>query len=177
VGRDKHLEGTLKTCGQLGFTNDEGDPCGYRIGNKDYTAKRPCPHHRKNRTKARVFQMKGAIAAKMRGVLPATFPVPPLSNMNDVKSFTRDLLNWVLKKPIERWRAAEARGLLGLFVSIEQVEATNRLADAVLTAQHGGLSLTYLNQFLETGGGKPLPSRVRTRIAPSNDDHDQEGSA
>jgi hypothetical protein len=153
-------EDALAKCGDFGNLTKAGSPCGFSIPE----GKTICAYHSRTPAERHDLAMKGALNASLKQTLPDDFEMGALQTADDVKTFVRTMLQWVLKKPIERWRAAEARGLLGLFVQIEQVQATQRLADAVLTSTHGGQSLVFLNQFMEGApdGRRKIPSRVKT---------------
>jgi len=148
----------LPKCGDFGHLKKDGTACGFVLPE----GKTICAYHSRDAEGRRTLAMKGALNASLKQVVPEDFEIGPLQTADDVKAFVRSMLHWVLKKPIERWRAAEARGLLSLFVQIEQVQATQRLADAVLTAQHGGQSLIFLNQFRDGSpdGRRKIPLKA-----------------
>lgn len=147
----------MPKCGDFGHLKKNGAPCGFSIPE----GKTICAFHGRTPAERHDLAMKGALSASLKQTLPDEFEIGELQTPDDVKAFVRKMLHWVLKKPIERWRAAEARGLLSVFVQIDQVQATQRLADAVLTAQHGGQSLVFMNQFLESpaDGRRKIPAR------------------
>ena len=149
----------MPKCGDLGFLTKAGRPCGQSISETS----KGCTFHTSTPAERHDIAMKGALSASLKQTLPEEFEIGDLRTPDDVKAFVRKMLHWVLKKPIERWRAAEARGLLSVFVQIDQAQATQRLADAVLTAQHGGQSLVFLNQYLDGSmeGRRKLPGRVK----------------
>lgn len=149
----------MPKCGDFGHLKKNGAPCGFSIPE----GKTICAFHGRTPAERHDLAMKGALSASLKQTLPDEFEIGELQTPDDVKAFVRKMLHWVLKKPIERWRAAEARGLLSVFVQIDQVQATQRLADAVLTAQHGGQSLVFMNQFLESpaDGRRKIPARVK----------------
>jgi hypothetical protein len=149
----------LPKCGDFGHLKKDGSPCGFSIPE----GRTICAYHSRNADERKALAMKGAASASLKHTLPEDFEIGELQTTEELKAFIRKMLEWVLKKPIERWRAGEARGLLSLIVQIDQVQATQKLADAVLTAQHGGQSLVFLNQFLEGGSEsrRKLPSKVK----------------
>lgn len=149
----------MATCGDFGHLKKDGTPCGFSIPE----GKTICAFHSRDAEGRRALAMKGALSSSLKQTLPADFEIGELTTTDELKAFIKRMLEWVLKKPIERWRAAEARGLLSLVVQIDQVTATQKLADAVLTAQHGGQSLVFLNQFLDGSpdGRRKIPSRVK----------------
>jgi hypothetical protein len=107
--------------------------------------------------------MRGALNASLKQVLPEDFELGDLSTIEDMKAFLRKMIPHVLQKPIERWRSAEARGWFGHLVELDRNRVQEKLADAVLTAQHGGQSLVFLNQFLDGSmeGRRKIPARVK----------------
>ena len=149
----------MPKCGDFGHLKKDGSPCGFSIPE----GKTICAYHSRDTEGRRTLAMKGALNASLKQTLPEDFEIGELQTTEDLKAFIKKMLEWVLKKPIERWRAGEARGLLSLIVQIDQVQATQKLADAVLTAQHGGQSLVFLNQFLDGSpdGRRKIPPRVK----------------
>ena len=107
--------------------------------------------------------MKGALNASLKHVLPDDFEIGVLMTTDDMKAFLKKMIPHVLKHPIERWRSAEARGWFGHLVELDRNRVQEKLADAVLAAQHGGQSLVFLNQFLESPveGRRKIPARVK----------------
>jgi hypothetical protein len=85
------------------------------------------------------------LSASLKQSLPEEFEIGELQSPDEVKALLVRMMRHVLKKPIERWRSVEARGYLSLFVEMGKIEKLDKLADAVLTAQHGGQSLVFLN--------------------------------
>ncbi len=149
----------MPKCGEFGHLKKDGTPCGFSIPE----GKTICAYHSRTPAERHTLAMKGALNASLKQVLPEDVEIGDLNTAEELKAFIKTMLVWVLKKPIERWRAAEARGWVSLRVQIDQAEATQKLADAVLTAQHGGQSLVFLNQFLEGGpeSRRKIPSRVK----------------
>ncbi len=154
----------MATCGEKGFRRKDGAPCGQSIS----PTAAGCKFHLATPAERHDIAMKGALSASLKQALPEELEIGALDTIDDVKRFLRSMVQWVLKRPIDRWRMAEARGLLSLYVQIEQVQATQRLADAVLTSTHGGQSLVFLNQFLEGGADtrRKLPGRIK--VLPEN---------
>ena len=149
----------MPKCGDFGHLTKAGTPCGFSIPE----GKTICAYHSRTPAERHDLAMKGALNASLKQVLPDEIDIGELNTPDDLKVFIKKMVVWVLKKPIERWRTAEARGWLSLRNEIDKTEATNRLADAVLTAQHGGQSLIFLQQFLDgtADGRRKLPSRVK----------------
>lgn len=149
----------MQKCGDFGHVKKDGSPCGFRIPH----GKTICAYHSRTPAERRDLAMKGVFNARLKQVLPENFEIGALETTADLKSFIKKMVVHVLKKPIEKWRAAEARGWFALRIEVDKVEANNKLADAVLTAQHGGQSLVFLNQFLEGGAEsrRKLPGKVK----------------
>jgi hypothetical protein len=122
-----------------------------------------CKFHTSTPEELHDIAMRGALGASLKQVLPEDFELGDLSTIEDMKAFLRKMIPHVLQKPIERWRSAEARGWFGHLVELDRNRVQEKLADAVLTAQHGGQSLVFLNQFLDGSmeGRRKIPARVK----------------
>lgn len=157
----------MPICGDRGFLTKSGKPCGQSISEES----KGCVFHTSTPEERKAIAMKGAFNASLKNVLPSDFDIGTLETPEDMKAFLKRILPHVLKQPIEKWRSQEARGWFGFLVELDRNRVTEKLADAVLTAQHGGQSLIFLNQFLEgSADGRrklpprftPLPERVET---------------
>ncbi len=144
-------------CGDFGHLKKDGTPCGFSIPEGQTI----CAYHSRDHEGRRALAMKGALNASLKQMLPEEFEIGELVTTEDMKAFLKKMIPYVLKKPIEKWRSAEARGWFGHLVELDRNRVQEKLADAVLMAQHGGQSLIFLNQFLEGGteGRKKLPPR------------------
>ncbi len=149
----------MQLCGERGFTNAKGEPCGYRIG----AGARGCPHHKGDGTEAREFQRKGALMSKMRYALPPDYEIPDLDSPDGMKQALQLHMELALKKNIERWRVSEFRGALGLRVQIEAVKAQQQTNDMLMRLEHGGLATGMMlraQEGIENGPRRPVPGKV-----------------
>ena len=160
----------MPKCGDHGFLTKAGKPCGQSISPEA----RGCVFHLATPEERKAIALKGAFNASLKNVLPEDFEIGTLETPEDMKAFLKRIIPFVLKMPIEKWRSQEARGWFSFLVELDRNRVTEKLADAVLTAQHGGQSLVFLNQFLEGGpdSKRRLPSR-RVHVVPA----DSEGAA
>jgi hypothetical protein len=150
----------LPKCGEVaGFLTKHGKPCGQSINPES----KGCKFHLSTPAERHDIAMKGALNASLKHVLPDDFDIGELVTIEDMKAFLKKMIPHVLKHPIERWRSAEARGWFGHLVELDRNRVQEKLADAVLTAQHGGQSLVFLNQFLDGSleSRRKIPSRVK----------------
>ena len=149
----------MPKCGDFGHLKKDGQPCGFIIPE----GARICAFHSRTPQQRRELALKGSFNASLKAALPDDFEIGELSTPEDMKAFLRKMLPHVLKKPMERWRSAEARGWFGFLVELDRNRVQEKLADAVLAVQHGGQSLILLQQFLDGAADsrRKLPSRVK----------------
>ena len=151
----------MKLCGELGFKNQHGEPCGYRIADK---ARKGCPHHNGDPPGARPFQIKGGIASKMRHALAEDFPLPELTTLDGLEEAGRQLYRLSLTHNLERWRLTEARGALDSLTRLAQVRQQAEYLDLALKTERGGDAAAFLMMLLRDGQAegarRPVPGRA-----------------
>ena len=157
----------MPKCGELGFVAKSGKPCGQSISETS----KGCKFHTSTPAERHDIAMKGALSASLKQTLPEEFDVGELSTIEDMKAFLKKMIPYVLKKPIERWRSAEARGWFGHMVELDRNRVQEKLADAVLAAQHGGQSLIFMNQFFEDPPESRRKIPLRVKAIPQESEH------
>lgn len=151
--------GDAMKCGDKGYTNGNGHPCGQNIAP---TAK-GCLWHSRTPEERVQLATKGALASKMRKALPADYDLPALNTLDDVEAFLPRLVRMALTENLDPWRLREACKALGLKVEIEQVRATKQQAEAIAALQYGKPAVAIVNQYL---GAQPS---ARRRLIPGLD--------
>lgn len=149
-------------CGDRGYTNEQGKPCGQQIAR---TAK-ACIFHmpgEAGQRRAKLTQQKGALAAKMRQALPATYQVAPFNSVESIIEWAHEMAGKVLKENVDTRRTAEARGFAQLALAAIAARTNQQLVEALLRLEHGGAAFALLARLQDgiTGGRpRPLPGRV-----------------
>lgn len=157
-------------CGDRGFTNATGQPCGQVIGAKSAG----CIFHDPARAgEAKKAQAKGALASRMRFTLPKTYQVPEFATRESIVRWAEDMAGRVLRGELDPKLSAEARGHAQLALQARTAEAQKKLVEALLRVEHGGaamLLLTKLQDGLADGRRRPLPGRVVSLPTPPDGD-------
>jgi hypothetical protein len=164
----------LRLCGELGFTNADGQPCGYRIGPKA----KACPHHGGDPSAARKFQLKGAAASQATKALPVQTDVPVFESPEAVAGWCREMAKTALTRPrVDLKRLAEARQFGGLALTALQLRTQQQLVVALSRLEHGQTAVILLEQMqraVTTGRLRPLPGR---RLLEEKDESDEHGES
>jgi hypothetical protein len=157
-------------CGELGYVNGAGRPCGQEISSK---AKGCIFHDPAKRDRAKAAQIRGAHASRMQRYLPASSAPPEFLSTASIVAWAEQTAQRVLTGALDPRAAGEARQLAALTISARQADAQAALVDALLKLEHGGAAmmlLTRLQDGLSDGKRRPLPSaRVVPMTPPSGD--------
>lgn len=146
-------------CGDRGFKNAIGEPCGQNIS----PHARACLWHTRDAGARRLLAAKGAIASRLKRALPSSYQIPELVTIESIIAFARELIRLALTEDVDLRRVSEARGGLALMVSAFSVREQGRLVDALLRLEHGGVAFAFLTRLqdgLAEGRRRPLPGRV-----------------
>jgi hypothetical protein len=145
-------------CGDLGYVNHAGRPCGQVIGR----GVGGCIHHDPRRPgAAHAAQVKGAIASRMRRAMAASTPEPPFDTIESIVAWAQRLARAALVEDVDPRRLAEARGFAQLALSALSARTQQQLVDALLALEHGGAAMLLLSR-LTNGEGRPKPLPGRT---------------
>jgi hypothetical protein len=156
-------------CGERGYTNADGQPCGQPIN-----AKAPgCIHHDPAQSeRAQAVRYRGAAASRMRRFMPASAPPPEFSSTASIVTWAQETARQVLTGALDPRAAGEARQLAALTISARQADAQAQLVEALLSLEHGGAAVALLAQFTKAqvdGKPRPLPGRVLPMRPPEGD--------
>jgi hypothetical protein len=166
-------------CGEKGWTTAAGTPCQQNIGKGAVG----CLWHSKNEVGRAALAMKGGIASRMKRALPATYEIHPFENREDVIRFANTMATLALKHDVDTRRIDCALRAAGLALQAFAQAVNERLVDALLQVEHGGVALTlYRNLTAVTSSTlrRPLPPRRVTGPDPDVLDHadgDEDASA
>lgn len=143
-------------CGDLGFTNAAGAPCGQNIA-ADATG---CLWHSRTAEERSLLATKGAIASKMKKALPADYAMRPFDSRDSVIQFAQDLAYRVLTQDVDPRRIDTALRAAQVALSGFAAATQEKLVDALLRIEHGGAAmmlLTRLQEGLTERRTRPLP--------------------
>lgn len=153
-------------CGELGFTNADGAPCGQNVA----AGAKSCLWHDespKGRRRADLERKRGGISSRAKSALPASYLVKPFDSVDSIIEWAHEMAGKVLKEDIDPRRTSEARGFAQLAVSAHQIRTQERMVEALLRLEHGGTAIVLLERMqasLSTGTRRPLPG-LRATIA------------
>lgn len=152
------LEGSCMKCGELGFTNTDGGPCGQTIA----TGAKSCLWHDttpKGKRRADLQRKRGGISSRAKSALPANYFVAPFDSIDSIISWSHQMCEKVLKEDVDPRRTSEARGFAQLALSAHQARTQQQLVDALLRLEHGGAAFALLAQLQSSTAAprKPLP--------------------
>ena len=153
-------------CGDRGFVNAAGQPCGQVIGVKAAA----CIWHSRTPEERSLLALKGGIASRLQRALPATYAMIPFDSRESVVRFAEDLARRVLTEDVDPRRVDSALRAAGVALSAFTAQTQERLVEALLKIEHGGaamLLLTRLQDGLAEGRRRPLPGRVAVLEAES----------
>lgn len=139
----------MKLCGAV---TKSGQPCGYRIGDE-----RECPHHGSDPSRARAFQLKGAMASQEAQTVPdlqidLTSEDGIAKTLQGVSEAAAKTRNANLR------RLSEIRQCCSVAVSLRQTVATRELNKTLLRLEHGERAVILLEQLKADRTLKPLPA-------------------
>jgi hypothetical protein len=159
-------------CGELGYVNEAGQPCGQTIGAK---AAGCIFHDPAKRERARAAQVRGAHASRMQRYLPTTTTPPEFQSTESIVAWAQQTARQVLTGALDPRAAGEARQLAALTISARAADAQERLADALLRIEHGGAStamLIRLTEGIQSGKRRPIPGRALASLPRPDGDGD-----
>jgi hypothetical protein len=144
-------------CGDRGFRNATGQPCGQTIGGNAPG----CIWHVRTPAERSLLALKGGIASRMRSALPASTPEPPFDSPDSIVAWAQRMAHAALTQDVDPRRMAEARGFGQLALSALSARTQQQLVDALLRLEHGGQAFALLAQLrVADGPRRPLPWRV-----------------
>ena len=137
---DKKDDVSMKKCGDLGYKSKSGQTCGYRIADHAES----CPHHAPGGSRAKEFQLRGAMASKYDR-LPSKIQSAKLSTTEEIRQVYADVIETVTTmKRIDRNRLEVVVKCLNGGGALLQTQMIRELNDALLRAQGHGPALVIL---------------------------------
>ncbi|MEO7862144.1 MAG: hypothetical protein ABIU05_17290 [Nitrospirales bacterium] len=145
-------------CGELGFTNADGEPCGQNL----QAGAKCCLWHDqtpKGKRRADLQRRRGGITSRAKSALPASYFVKPFDSVDSIISWAHEMAGKVLKEDVDPRRSSEARGFAQLALSAHQARTQQELVDALLRLEHGGAAFALLARLQDSTAAprKPLP--------------------
>lgn len=152
-------------CGDLGFDNAEGQPCGQNVA----AGAKSCLWHDqtpKGKRRADLQRKRGGISSRMKSALPASYLVKPFDSVDSIIEWAHEMAGKVLKEDVDPRRTSEARGFAPLALSAHQARTQQQLVDAL---EHGGAAFALLARLQDTTTAprKPLPWKVLAQEQPA----------
>ena len=155
-------------CGDLGFTNAEGHPCGQNVA----AGAKSCLWHDttpKGKRRADLQRKRGGLKSRAKCALPASYMVAPFDSIDSILGWCHEMAGKVLKEDVDPRRTSEARGFAQLALSAHQARTQQQLVDALLRLEHGGAAFALLARLQESTATprKPLPWKVLAQETPA----------
>ena len=131
----------------------DGTPCQYRLADDA-----DCPHHGSDPSRAKAFQLKGALASQMKKALP-DLVIGDLTTDDGIIATLTDVLKAAAKdKNVDLRLVSEIRQGLSVAGTLRQVAATRELNRTLLKLEHGERAVVLLEQLKANRTLRPLPS-------------------
>ena len=147
-------------CGDLGYVNHAGRPCGQVIGR----GVGGCIHHDPRRPgAAHAAQVKGAIASRMRRAMPPAYEIPAFEGESSILAFARELVRLALKEDVDLRRVDTAIRGAHLALAAFSAQTQAQILAVLLKMEHGGAASALLERLRVgpvDGSRRPLPGRV-----------------
>jgi hypothetical protein len=155
-------------CGEKGFLNADGHPCGQTIA---ATAKSCLWHDTtpKGKRQADLQRKRGGLVSRAKLALPASYLVKPFDSVDSIIEWAHEMAGKVLKEDVDPRRTSEARGFAQLALSAHQARTQQQLVDALLRLEHGGAAFALLARLQEstTAPRRPLPWKALEQETPA----------
>jgi hypothetical protein len=123
-------------CGELGFTNADGGPCGQNVPRGGQS----CLWHDqtpKGRRKADLQRRKGGMVSQRKGSLPSDYAVS-FPDREAVVRFVEDLARRALTENVDLRRIDTALKAANVALTAHGVEIQEQMVEALLKLEHGG---------------------------------------
>lgn len=150
-------------CGELGFTNADGQPCGQNVavGAKSCLWHDQTPHGKR---KADLERKRGGIASRGKGALPGDYAVR-FPDRESVVRFVEDLAKRALTEDVDLRRIDTALKAANVALTAHGMAIQEKMVEALLRLEHGGTAIVLLERMqtsLSSGPRRPLPGRLMT---------------
>jgi hypothetical protein len=152
-------------CGELGFTNADGQPCGQNVA----AGAKSCLWHDespKGKRRADLERKRGGLVSRGKGALPPGYAVS-FPDREAVVRFVEDLAKRALTDDVELRRIDTALRAASVALTAHGMAIQEKMVEALLKLEHGGNSIILLERMqasLATGTRRPLPG-LRATIA------------
>ena len=152
-------------CGELGFTNADGGPCGQNVA----AGAKSCLWHDespKGKRRADLERKRGGLVSRGKGALPPGYAVS-FPDREAVVRFVEDLAKRALTDDVELRRIDTALRAASVALTAHGMAIQEKMVEALLKLEHGGNSIILLERMqasLATGTRRPLPG-LRATIA------------
>lgn len=141
-------------CGERGFLTKHGQPCQQEISD----AAAGCLWHTRTAEERQLLALTGAMKARVK-TLPKTTPRPDFATRESILRWAEETARLVLTGELTPRLAAEARQLAGLALQAHAAEVQEKLVDALLKLEHGGVAFALLSRLTNGGTVRQLPGR------------------
>lgn len=140
----------MNLCGQ---PKRDGSSCGYRLAEGA-----ECPHHGSDPSRARAFQLRGALASKMKKALPDLVIGDLTQDAGILQTLTDVMKAAAASRDVDLRLVGEIRQGLSVAVNLRQAAATRELNRTLLKLEHGERAVVLLEQLKANRTVRPLPS-------------------
>lgn len=148
-------------CGQKGFLNADGQPCGQNVA----AGAKSCLWHDtspKGRRKADLQRRRGGMVSQKKGALPSDYQVQ-FPDREAVVRFVEDLAKRALTEDVDLRRIDTALKAATVALTAHGMAVQEKMVEALLRLEHGGTAIVLLERMqasLSTGTRRPLPGRL-----------------
>ena len=130
--------------------------CGYRLGDEA-----ECPHHGSDPSRATEFQLKGALASKMKKALPELVIGDLTTDDGIIQTLTDVLKAAARDRNVDLRLVSEIRQGLSVAGTLRQVAATRELNRTILRLEQRERAVVLLEQLKANRTLRPLLPSVK----------------
>jgi hypothetical protein len=153
-------------CGDKGHRTATGAPCQQNIA----PAAKGCLWHGSKPEERKLLSLRGNVMATLRRALPKDHQMVPFDSRESVIRFAEDLARRVLTEDVDPRRVDTALRAAGVALSGFAAATQEKLVEALLKIEHGGVAFAWLSRIQEgLQGAAPLPTRLRALAPPVGD--------
>jgi hypothetical protein len=154
----------MKLCGAEGHKAKNGEPCGYRIGDKAES----CPHHAPGGSTAKAFQAKGVLHNQFKR-LPEQIKAGDLRTTEDIRAvYAQIIAVATTDRAVDLKRLEIVLKALGGAGTLLQVDAMNNLSDQLARSEGHTNGLIILER-MRTTTLRPVPPPKRMAVQPEQE--------